>query len=209
MALTTLFGTVQLTLQQAIGNGLTMRGGIPQAPNFAVVSVRRDRFVAEHRGPFAEEASRFRRELHQRAVEYVEASGWRFAGFGSFVMNFLIRTIPQDCLVQVRPAESLYDLSIVDGKGERQVAVKNTVIVVGRDHPERPGAFISLDDPERVVSRRHLSLEFADLTLKGKLLGRNPTTVNAVPITEPEFMLNNGDLIRCGGCGIRVVRIGV
>lgn len=208
MALTTLYGTVQLALQEALAKQVQPGSANPAVPNFALVSIRRDRFVADNRGEIEGEKLRFRRDLDSAVRSFLSANGWRIGGSGNLVLNLLLRAIPQDCTVQVRTVTDLYRLDIVDGSGPRSAAVRGTRVTVGRAHDANPRGFIPVNDPARLVSREHLSLLYEDLIVTGQLLGRNPTTLNGASMSGDRVPLHNGDRIACGDVTITIQGLG-
>jgi hypothetical protein len=91
LALTTLFGTAQLALQDALARGLDRSGPTPKAPNFAIVSLRRERFLADNPGALADERKRFRHDLDAAVKSFLVANGWRIGGTGTMHINTLLR----------------------------------------------------------------------------------------------------------------------
>ena len=206
MALTTLFGTTQLALQDALAKQLDARDQAPRVPNFAVISLRRDRFLKEHTGALETERERFRSDLHEATTAFLLSNSWRVGGTGTLVINLLLRAIRTDCSVQLRCVDALYELLIRDDGGERRVAVKSTVATVGRKHDAHSRGFIPVQDQSRLISREHLRLRYQDLDLSVALLGRNPTTLNSEPLGESEQVVKEGDTLRCGGIEVVVAR---
>ncbi len=207
MQLTTLFGTAQLALQDALQRNLDAAGSTPRAPNFITVVLRRESFAREYTGEQHDEIARFRRDLEGALRAFVSAHGWSIGGSGTLVLNMLLRSIPAECEVEARIARSFYELVVEDDGGRRGVPVGSSPAIVGREHDFPPRGFIALHDRSRLLSREHLRLTYADLALRGKLLGRNPTTLNGAPIGDEEFVLKNGDLIACGSCRLTVEKL--
>jgi hypothetical protein len=203
VALTTLFGTAQLALQDALAKHLDGSSGAPRVPNFAIVSLRRDRFHGDNPGELAEERQRFRGDLESAMRSFLLANGWRIAGTGALVLNVVLRAIPQDCVVQVRTVDRLYELEISDDDGVRVVAVKAARATIGREHDAHSRGFIPVRDDARLVSREHLVLTYEDLAITCRLLGRNPTTLNGVPLGFDDVQVRDGDAIECGD--VRIV----
>lgn len=202
MALTTLFGTTQLALQDALARELDTRGPMPSVPNFVIVSIMRDRFLADNPGALDEERNRFRHDLEKGARSFLTANGWRVGGSGTFVLNVLVRTIDDDCTVQVRTLDRLYDLEIDDDSGTRTVAVKNLHATIGREHDSHSRGFVPVNDRARLFSREHIALVYQDLVLTCRLLGQNPTTLNGAALGPEQVQVHDGDTIRCGEVGI-------
>jgi hypothetical protein len=208
LALTTLFGTAQLALQDALTRQLDNSGAVAKVPNFAIVSLRRDRFQSDNPGEIAEERHRFRADLEAAMKSFITANGWRVAGTGALVLNVVLRAITQDCAVQVRTVDRLYELAISDDAGERTVAVKSLRATVGREHESHSRGFIAVQDGARLVSREHLSLGYEDLGLTCRLLGLNPTTLNGTALGPEEVPLHDADVIECGHVRIVVKGLG-
>lgn len=198
MALTTLFGTAQLALQDALTRHLDNSGSSPAVPNFAIVSLRRDRFQSDNPGELDEERKRFRTDLEQAMRSFIAANGWRIGGTGSLVLNVVLRAIAQDCTVQVRTVDRLYQLAITDDAGERTVAVRSLRATVGREHESHSRGFIAVQDGARLVSREHIVFRYEDLALTGRVLGFNPTTLNGTTLGPEEVPLHDNDVIECG-----------
>ena len=207
MQLTTLFGTAQLALQQALLRNLDAAGSTPRAPNFITVTLRRETFVGEYQGEASDELARFRRDLESALRTFVNAHGWGIGGSGTLVLNILLRSIPDACEVDARIERSFYELVVEDDRGKRTVQVGSNPAIVGREHEFPPRGFIPLHDRSRLLSREHLRLTYADLSLRARFLGRNPTTLNGTPLGEDEVELHNGDLIACGSCRITVGKL--
>lgn len=204
MLLTTLFGTAQLAMQEALSAGLDAVGSTPRAPNFVVVTLRRDAFMREHQGEIADERERFRRELENAMRSYVASHGWIVGGSGTIFMNLLIENTDADCAVAAHIARSVYTLSLLDDRGERSVPVGSNPAIIGRHHEPYPRGFIPLYDAGKLLSREHLLLSYRDLTLTVRLVGRNPTTLNGAPLGAGEVTLKRGDTIICGACRVKV-----
>lgn len=198
MALTTLFGTVQLELQNALASQLQLENGSPTVPNFVVISLRRESFQKEHAGAVEKGLEHFRRDLDEAMRVYITSNGWRVGGTGHLVLNILLRSIPRECTVQVRRADALYRLTVNDDDGTRSVGVRGREARIGRAHDSQPRDFIPVNDSSRLVSREHLLLSYRDLVLTGSLLGRNPTMLNEQPLGSEPFQLRRGDRISCG-----------
>jgi hypothetical protein len=207
MALTTLFGTAQLALQEALASNLDTSGPTPRVPNFIIVSLRRDTFVAEHRGPIEEERVRFRRGLEEAAGQFMTAHAWRAAGTGALTLNVVFRSTDADCTVQARVVQYLYELSIRDDRGQRTVQVKANPAIIGRAHDGHPRGFIEVHDDARLISREHLMIRYADLALTVQLLGRNTTTLNGATLGTDPVPLHRGDVVECGRCRIEVAQL--
>jgi hypothetical protein len=203
LALTTLFGTAQLAIQDALARQLDSSGSMLRVPNYIVVSLRRDRFQSDNPGELAEERARFRTDLEAAVKSFLVANGWRVGGTGTLILNVVLRAINQDCVVVARTVDRLYELEITDDAGIRTVAVKNVRATIGREHDAHTRGFIPVQDGARLVSREHLLLSLDDLTLTCRLLGMNPTTLNGTPLGPEEVPLHNGDVIECGN--VRVV----
>lgn len=204
MALTTLFGTAQLALQDAMAKRIDRSGAAPAVPNFAIVSLRRDRFHADNPGELEEERRRFRADLEQAVRSFLTANGWRVGGTGALVLNVVLRAISEDCTVQVRSVDRLYELEITDDGGKRTVPVRSARATIGREHDAHSRGFVPVRDGARRVSREHLQLHFEDLALGCRLLGQNPTTVNGTPLGDEPVQLHDGDTIECGHVKILV-----
>lgn len=204
MQLTTLFGTTQLALQDALRRNLDAAGSTPRAPNFVVVTLRRESFATEYPGEIQDEIARFKRDLEGVMRTFVEAHGWSIGGSGTVVLNVALRSIPGECEVEARIARSFYELMIEDDSGKRTVHVGSNPATVGRQHEFPTRGFIPLNDRQRVISRDHLLLTYSDLQLHARLLGRNPTTLNGNPMGESEVELHNNDVIACGSCKVTV-----
>lgn len=209
MALTTLLGTAQLTLQNALSTAVDAGGAMPRVPNFVRLSLKREAFLRQYTGPLAEERERFRREIMEGARSYLAANGWRIGGTGTLVVNILLRAIETDCEVRLETLDALYTLGITDDEGKRSVPVKAAQTIIGREHEPHPRGFVALHDRTRVISREHLRLVYTDLELALHLLGANVTTLNGDRIgdgsgREPAegIKLHAGDVIACGRCQI-------
>lgn len=198
MALTTLFGTVQLELQNALASQLQLEAGSPVVPNFIVISMRRESFQKQHPGDIDKALEHFRRDIDEALRAYIASNGWRVGGTGNLNFNLLLRSIPRDCTVQVRRADALYRLKISDDDGTRAVGVKSREARIGRAHEPTPRDFIAVKDSSRLVSREHIVLGYRDLELTGTLLGRNPTMLNEKPLGAEPVQLRRGDRISCG-----------
>lgn len=207
MALTTLFGTAQLALQNALAGALDTSGPTPRVPNFINLSLQREAFQREHPGAIVEERERFRREIMDAVRSYLSANGWGVAGTGSPVVNLLFRTIPSPLEIQIRTVEALYRLEVEDDEGKREVPVKNVTAVVGRANDAPPRGFVAVNDRTRVVSREHLILTYADHELNARLVGQNATTLNGTRMGEGEIKLHQGDVIACGRCRITITTL--
>jgi hypothetical protein len=207
MALTTLFGTVQLELQNALAAQLRVEGGSPTVPNFVVISLRRESFQSQHGDAGQKGVEAFRRDLHEAVSSYLNANGWRVGGTGHLVINLLLRSIPRDCTVQVRRTDALYKLRIRDDDGIRSVGVRAREAKIGRAHDPRPRDFIAVNDRSRMISREHFLLRYSDLALTGILLGRNPTTLNDQPLGNDPFPLRRGDRLGCGTVVVEVEEV--
>ena len=208
MALTTLFGTAQLALQDALTRHLDNSGTTAKVPNFAVVSLRRDRFQSDNPGVLAEERARFRADLDAAMRSFITANGWRIGGTGTLVLNVVLRAISQDCTVQVRTVDRLYELEIADDDGRRTVPVKSLHATLGRVHDAHTRGFVPVHDGARLVSREHLALDYEDLALTGRLLGQNPTTLNGEPLGPEPVPLHDGDQFECGHVQITLRGLG-
>ena len=204
MLLTTLFGTAQLAMQEALSAGLDAITTSPRAPNFLVVTLRRDAFMAEHQVEIHDERERFRRELEGAMRSYVASHGWIVGGSGTIFMNILIENVEAECTVEARIARSVYTLGVVDDRGARSVPVGSNPAIIGRHHEPYPRGFIPLYDARKLLSREHLILTYRDLALTARLVGRNPTSLNGAPLGDAEIRLKRGDTIVCGTCSIRV-----
>jgi hypothetical protein len=204
MLLTTLFGTAQLAMQEALSAGLDAITTTPRAPNFLVVTLRRDAFMAEHQGEIGDERERFRRELESAMRAYVASHGWIVGGSGTIFMNIMIENVEAECGVEARIVRSAYTLAVTDDRGRRPVPVGSNPTIVGRQHEPHPRGFVPLHDARKILSREHLILTYRDLTLAARLVGRNPTTLNGAPLTAAEVPLKRGDVIACGSCSIAV-----
>jgi hypothetical protein len=207
MALTTLLGSAQLAVQDALSAALETDGGVMRVPNFIVVSIRREAFLSQYRGPLTTERERFRRELGDGVRTFLASHGWRVAGAGGTVVNVLLRSLREDCAVQVRTVNALCDLEISDDRGIRSESVRHSPAAVGRAHNPHPRGFVAVHDESRLWSREHLVLTYADLHLMARLVGRNPTTLNGDSLGDAEVELHSGDVIRCGKCEIVVKRV--
>jgi hypothetical protein len=207
MVLTTLLGRAQLMVQNAMTSGLTVVDGVPRVPNDIVVSLRRESFLQQYHGALTEERERFRRELHEGVRAFLASHGWRVGGTGSIVINVLLRAITEECVVQVRTVDRLFDLLITDSGGSRTVPVRYSPATVGRAHDSHTRGFIPVQDESRLLSREHLHLTYSDLVLTMRLLGRNPTTLNGEAVGTAEVELHRGDLIACGRCTIEIGEI--
>jgi hypothetical protein len=117
LQLTTLFGTTQLALQDALQRNLDAAGSTPRAPNFVTVTLRREAFIGEHEGEMNDELARFRRDLENGMRSFVSAHGWSIGGSGTLVLNLQLRSIPAECEVEARIARSFYEL-IVEDRGQ-------------------------------------------------------------------------------------------
>lgn len=209
MALTTLLGTAQLALQNALAGSVDVAAGVPRVPNVVTISLRREAFLRQYPGQLVEERERFRREITEAARAYLSANGWRIGGTGSLVVDILLRDIPVECDVRLGTLDALYELRIEDDEGSRGVPVKWPQTIVGRAHDPHPRAFVPVNDRAHVFSREHLILTYADRELTLRLLGRNVTTLNGTRIGEAEeegggLHLRDGDVITCGRCRIIV-----
>ncbi len=205
MQLTTLFGTTQLLLQSALRRNLDAAASTPRVPNFIVVTLRRTSFMAEYDGAMQDQLARFRRDLEAGMRSFVSAHGWSIGGSGTVVLNILLGSIATECEVEARIARSFYELLVEDDRGPRTIMVGSNPAMVGRDHEFPPRGFIALHDRDRLLSREHLRLTYADLALRGRLLGRNPTTLNGVALAgDSAFDLKDGDEIACGSCRITI-----
>jgi FHA domain len=202
--LTTLFGTAQLALQDELRRNLDAADSTPRAPNFVVVTLRPDRFAEEHRGETEEQVERFRRELEMGMRAFLDAHGWIVGGSGTAVINIVFRELVEDCHVDARIVRSFYTLAIEDDRGARTVEVGSNPTTIGREHQPHPRGFVPVHDSLKLVSREHMVLTYRDLTLHARLLGRNPTTLNNVPLDDASVVLHDGDVIVCGACEIRV-----
>jgi hypothetical protein len=207
MLLTTLFGTAQLAMQEALSAGLDAVTTTPRAPNFIVVTLRRDAFMAEHQGEVRDERERFRRELESAMRNYIASHGWIVGGSGTIFMNVLIENAEAECTVDARIARSVYTLGVMDDRGARSVPVGSSPAIIGRHHEPYPRGFVPLHDARKLLSREHLILIYRDLLLTARFVGRNPTTLNGAPLGAAEVPLKRGDVIACGGCTVRVERI--
>lgn len=207
MALTTLFGTAQLALQDALAKHLDTSGPTPKAPNFAIISVRRDRFISSNPGGIEDERKSFRHDLDAALKAFLASNGWRIGGTGSMILNIVDRAIAEDCVVQVRTVDRLYDLEIADDGGQRVVPVKHVHATIGREHDAHSRGFIPIQDADRLMSREHLALTYRDLSITCRLLGQNPTTLNGAALGSAEVRVHASDTIECGR--IRVTIRGV
>jgi len=205
IALTTIFGGVQLVAQDALRAGLRLLSGVPCVDNLVVVSLRRDRLPAEFGG--ADGIESFRRELHAALSEFVAANGWSVAGTGSIVVNLLLRAIPESFSVRTRTAESLFDLTVTDARGTRTVPIRRQTVVVGREHDGAPTGFVPVADSQRVVSRRHLELIYRDSSLTLLPIGKNPTLLNGVPLGTSPVAVRVGDELSCGDCRVSIAAV--
>lgn len=207
MPLTTLFGTTQLALQDAMRRNIDSSGGLSRAPNFIVARLRREDFLAEYPGRTADEIGRFKRDLESAMRSFAASHGWSIGGSGTVVVNVLLSDIAQQCDLQARIARSFYECSIQDDQGQRTVQIGSNPATVGRAHEFPTRGFIPVHDARRIVSREHLRLTYADLRLRALLLGRNTTTLNGTPMTADEVELKEGDIIECGSCRISGFRL--
>ncbi len=208
MALTTLFGSAQLALQDAISSNLERDGTRVAAPNFVTVSLKRSVWLREFGDESSDQHERIRRDLEGAMRRFIESHGWPVAGSGLIALNILVRTIDNDCHVQARVTRGLYELRIRDDHGARPIRVATERAVLGRPHSPEPRGFIPLFDGLRLVSREHIELRYRDLLLRGRLLGRNPTTLNDHPLNiDQEVALQRGDVIRCGTCELTVTGV--
>jgi hypothetical protein len=208
VALTTLFGSAQLALQDAISSNLERVGLRVAAPNFVTVSLRRSLWLQEFGSGSSDYHERIRRDLEGAMRRFIESHGWSVAGSGVITMNVLIRTIDDDCHVQARVTRGLYEIRIRDDHGARPVRVSTERAVLGRPHSPEPRGFIPLYDGLRLVSREHIELRYRDLILQGHLLGRNPTTLNDRPfVVDADVPLQRGDVIRCGTCELTIIGV--
>jgi hypothetical protein len=198
MPLTTLLGTAQLAMQDALAGHLDLSNGMPRTPNFIVVSLRRDSLLQQYKGPLTQERERFRRDLEDGARAFLSSHGWRIGGTGSLVINVVLRAISSDCNVQARTVEWLYQLKVTDDNGSRDLPVRQAHAIVGRAHESHPRGFIPIHDSARVISREHLALTYSDLHLTLRLLGKNPTTLNGDTLGDAEMEVRQGDVIKCG-----------
>lgn len=203
MALTTIFGGVQLAVQKSLGAGLTVTSGIPYVDNLIVVSMRPERVAAE----FVGGVESFRRELHSALTEFVAANRWSVGGTGAIVVNILLRTIPEEFIVRTLTVNSLFDLVISDAHGQRTLPIRRQNVVVGRDHQGAPSGFVPLHDSRKIVSRRHLELTYRDSILTALSVGRNPTSLNGSPLESVPVALRVGDTLSCSDCRISVAAI--
>jgi hypothetical protein len=204
MALTTLLGSAQLAVQDTLAGLLDSE---MRVPNFIVVSLRRESFLAQYRGAMTTERERFRRELADGLKSFLASHGWRIAGTGTPVVNVMLRSLHDECAVQARVVDSLYELEINDDRGIRTVGVRHNPATAGRAHDPHPRGFIAVHDESRLWSREHLQFQYADLHLRLHLRGRNPTTLNGDTLGDAEVEVRTGDRIRCGRCEITVQRI--
>lgn len=209
MSLTTLFGTTQLALQDAMRRNIDSSGGTSRAPNFIVARLRRDDFLAEYPGRIEDETARFKRDLESAMRSFAGSHGWSIGGSGTVVVNVLLEAIPQQCEVQAQVARSFYECSIEDDQGRRTVQVGSNPATIGRAHEFPTRGFIPIHDARRVVSRDHLRLTYTDLRLHALLLGRNTTTLNGAPMTTDTVELKHGDIIECGSCRISDFRLDI
>jgi len=204
MGLTTLLGTAQLDVQDAIRRGVS--GG--RAPNLVIVSLGRTAVNREFGADDTHIRSRMRREIESGVRRTIDAHGWIIGGCGDLSVNVLVRSI--DCAVSAsaHTVPSFAELRVQDDDGSRIAAMVTIQATVGREHRPQPPGFISLHDPSRTVSRRHLALCFEDLELRAHLVGRNPTTLNGNLFDNArEVVLSVGDIVRCGSCEISVAAI--
>lgn len=202
--LTTLFGTTQLALQHELRRKLDTSDLIPRAPNYIVVSLHHDKFIAEHRGEVMAEIERFRRDLENAMRAFLSAHEWAVGGSGNIVINIVLRGLDEPCIVEARIERSFYELLIDDDRGSRTVQVGSNPATIGRAHEPYPRGFVPVHDSLKLVSRQHLILTYRDLTLYARLLGRNPTTLNGAELGTDDVELHNDDVIVCGAVEIRV-----
>lgn len=204
MGLTTLLGRARLDVQDALRRRLEER----RAPNFIVVSLRRDAVRSEFGSIDDNVRTRFRREISSEVRRMLEAYGWITGGCGALSINILFRSIDTDCDVRARFVTSFARLRIHDDDGIRIVQLVGPSGRIGRDHRPLPPGFIPLYDSLRLISREHFELAYQDLELRGKLLGRNPTTRNGVSLeTGQWFVMATGDVLRCGACELWIEHI--
>jgi hypothetical protein len=204
---TTLFGTAQLALQDALRKNLDAASTTPRAPNFVIVSLRRESFVLEYEGELQNEITRFRRDLDAAMRSFISAHGWGIGGSGTVVIHILLRSMVEACEVQAEIARSFYELEIQDDRGKRTVPIGSNPAIIGRAHDPHPRGFVPLHDALRLVSREHLLLTYTDLHLRARVLGRNLTTLNGAPMGDAEIDVRNNDLIACGACSIRLMNL--
>lgn len=205
MTLTSLYGTALLALQDALRREVSGSGGVPTVPNFAVVSIDRERFMADYGGTVADQVERFKRDLAGGVREFLAAHGWSVEGRGGVVINLLLRSMPEDCRVQVRRTPALFLLKVTDDQGERTVKVQRERLTVGREHENAPVGFLALRDGSGFWSRCHLEFRYADLQLTVTCLGKNPTTLNGDRLAAHPISLKAGDCIACGSHTVTLV----
>lgn len=208
MALTTLFGSAQLALQDAILGNLERDGARVSAPNFITVSFKRTAWIREFGSDSNDLHERVRRDLQGAMRRFIESHGWPIAGSGVITLNVLIRSIDDDCRVQARVTRGLYELRIRDDRGARRLRISAECAMLGRPHTPEPRGFIALYDALRLVSREHLELRYRDLELRGRLLGRNQTTLNERSLAVgAEVALQRSDVVRCGTCELTIIEV--
>ena len=185
-------------LQDELTRHLDSSGDTPKVPNFAIVSLRRDRFQADNPGGLDEERRRFRGDLDAAVRSFLVANSWRIGGSGTLVLNVVLRAIAEDCTVQVRTVDRLYELEITDDGGVRTVPVKALHATVGREHDAHTRGFVPVRDGARLMSREHLALHYEDLALSCRLLGQNPTTLDGTPLGTDPVSVREGATLECG-----------
>lgn len=204
MPLTTLFGSAQLALQDALRRNIDSAGGTVRAPNFVIATLPREDFLHEFPGAVEDAVARFKRELEGAMRSFVNAHGWSIGGSGMVVLNVQFGDAVRECGVRAWIARSFYALRIEDDAGGRIVQVGSNPTIVGREHDFPPRGFVALRDARRIISREHLRLHYADLRLHVRLLGCNPTMLNGVPMGEDEVEVSEGDVLECGSCRITI-----
>ncbi|MBS1914293.1 MAG: FHA domain-containing protein [Bacteroidetes bacterium] len=203
-SLTTLFGSAQLALQDAVRSGLDAAGSTPRIPNFIVVMLNREQFQAEFGWDVRENLGRIRRDLERALMEFMAAHGWGIGGSGTISLNVVLGDMAMPCSVEARIARSFFGVVINDDRGHREVAVGSNPTIVGRAHDGHPRGFVPVYDGRRLMSREHLHLTFTDLHLSVRNTGRNLTTLNGLPLGTEEVELHNGDRITCGSVSFTV-----
>ena len=207
VALTTLFGTAQLALQDALRRGLDAAASTPRAPNFVVVRLHRAAFAREFGWEPRQNVERLNRDLEKAALEFVAAHGWAVGGNGAVTVNVVLAESGADCAVEARTVQGLCTLEVTDDRGQRTVLVTGNPAIVGRAHEPCPRGFVALYDARKLLSREHLMLRYADLRLYCRKIGRNATTLNGMLMGPEEIQLAVGDTFVCSGMNILVRRI--
>lgn len=191
------FGAASLEVQEELRRSVKRGTSVSRAANLIRVELDRETFIRERGGDGPEEIEAFRSELLREIEVFLESYDWGLSG--PLAVHLFLNVLGRPCTVRTFHADALFDLRILDDRGERTEPVRFPTVVIGRAHEAPPRAFVPVYDGSRSLSREHLQLGYVDGEFRLKLMGRNPTTRNAEPL-DPGMtaIVVPGDTIGCG-----------